>query len=330
MREQGPDGTGVFVGQGYGRLVPGFRLLQRFGPAAARVGAPGRVAQFAACAVDEQRAQLNVAAFVDAPEPRFPAGGVLSRRESDPGGELAIVAEIVAVSDRGDDDRGGDRSDAAQDGDASCALVVADEGLDLAVEGEDALMQAPQFGVEFVEQRPRRFGHCVGMGLPDRKPSTLESTHALRCNDAELREAPANTVGRPGVFGDAGLAQSVYEQDGLLLGRLDRHEAHRGPPGGLADRGCVVAVVLAGAALGAIGGDEARIDDALVMPEDSQLARPVMGAEAGFHATSAGGRLAKNSSRCARVRVLGTAAWPPARLRRGSRTTASRDRYRNG
>lgn len=72
-------------------------------------------ADHGARAVDHLAPEIMISSPANASEPRFAAGGILSRYQADPGGELAPRSEMTAVVD-GCDQRGGDdRADARQD-----------------------------------------------------------------------------------------------------------------------------------------------------------------------------------------------------------------------
>ena len=97
---------------------------------------------------------------------------------------------------------------------------------------------------------------------------------------------PATTsqlIDQASVLSDAASAETMHEKDSLLVFGLDRDEAHVWSAGRLADGDGVVEVVLSCPTALAIWGDEAWIDDACVVAEAGELARPVVGAGAGFH-----------------------------------------------
>jgi hypothetical protein len=104
------------------------------------------------------------------------------------------------------------------------------------------------------------------------------------------------------VLGDAG--STVHEENRLRILGIDRDEAHLRAAGSLADGHGIVEVVLARVALVAVGGDEARVDDARVVAESEELAGAVGATEPASIATIAAGTLAKNSSSFSRLRVL--------------------------
>jgi hypothetical protein len=49
-------------------------------------------------ALDQQRAQVRIAATADRAQPRMPATGVLSRYDAEPGGQLPAVPELPCVA----------------------------------------------------------------------------------------------------------------------------------------------------------------------------------------------------------------------------------------
>jgi hypothetical protein len=67
-------------------------------------------------------------------------------------------------------------------------------------------------------------------------------------DQAELGEHAADAVDASGAFFLESFAYSVQAHDALLLGRLDRHEAHARPRGCFADRRGIGGVVLAATA----------------------------------------------------------------------------------
>ena len=64
----------MFVGQGDGGLVPTAGHLELFGPTTFSIVAPGSVHEFRARTVNQQGAQIGVAAFGDPTEALFATG----------------------------------------------------------------------------------------------------------------------------------------------------------------------------------------------------------------------------------------------------------------
>jgi hypothetical protein len=104
-----------------------------------------------------------------------------------------------------------------------------------------------------------------------------------RQHDAELRQQAAQPVDGGGAFLDEPLAHPVHGEQGLLLGRLHRHEAHGGAAGRLADGGRIVGVVLALPAAHPVRADELGGDQPRRVTEVEQPARPVVRTRTRFH-----------------------------------------------
>lgn len=135
--EQYPEQTGMFVGDGDQGLVVADALVGGDHPGGEAVSSLGAGAQGGlqgrACALDQQAAQVVVAAAADATQTRLAAGGVLPRGEAQPGGELAPAAELGRIGDGGRQCAGGQDSDPAQARGAQRARIVAGVARDLAI-----------------------------------------------------------------------------------------------------------------------------------------------------------------------------------------------------
>ncbi len=91
----------------------------------------------------------------------------------------------------------------------------------------------------------------------------------------------AQGIGQHGALSNQQLSPAVHQQRRLLLGRLHRHEAHRWPLDGFANRlgiGRVILVALH------VGLHILRRHETNLMAKRPQLARPVMRRRAGLHA----------------------------------------------
>ena len=102
----------------------------------------------------------------------------------------------------------------------------------------------------------------------------------MRHHDAQLRKVTAQGIDQGRPLPDQEIAGSVQHEGALLLRALDRDEAHRRPCDGLADRSRVRGIILLPAQIGFdIGGR----DQADLMAESHERARPVMSRRAGLH-----------------------------------------------
>lgn len=105
-RQQHPGLACVLVGDRDQHLPKRQARMQRLDPALLGRGPVAtdgpRALQGAARTLDEQGAQVALAAAGDRAQARHAAAGVLRRRQSQPRGELPAVAELAAVADGGD------------------------------------------------------------------------------------------------------------------------------------------------------------------------------------------------------------------------------------
>ena len=100
---------------------------------------------------------------------------------------------------------------------------------------------------------------------------------------------------------DQQVTRPVQHQRSLLLGALDRHEAHRRPRHRLADRGRIGSVVLA--ALD-VGLHIARRHQPHIVAELPELARPLVRRGARLHANQARRQLAEKLEHLAASELL--------------------------
>ena len=121
---------------------------------------------------------------------------------------------------------------------------------------------------------------------------TQEHGHEVRhpadplwSDDAQLGHVPTKRIHQHGPLAHQQVARPVQHQHRLLLGRLDRHEAHRRPRHRLADRLGVGRIRLAALDVGLHVGRRHQPD---LMAQGTDLARPVMRRAARLDANQAG------------------------------------------
>src|ERR1700757_3866939 len=85
--------------------------IERIQPGSDRCPIPLDPQYRSPCPVDEDLAQVDVAAFADAEQPRLASSRVLPRHDTEPRGKVASLPEGCAVADGGNDGRGYDRPD---------------------------------------------------------------------------------------------------------------------------------------------------------------------------------------------------------------------------
>src|SRR5580658_9086374 len=149
-REQRPHHSCVLVGQGHDRIIGPASELKPAQPDATRVAFALGHACGSACPVDEQRAQVTIAALADAEQHRALAAGALARHQPQPGAELAAVGERPRTTDRRDHSRRHQRTDAFDFNQPPTPFV-------LLANARDPLVVLPQTVVE----HPQPLGHLA-------------------------------------------------------------------------------------------------------------------------------------------------------------------------
>ena len=112
--EHRPDLPGVFVRNDHQRLAERQPRIERADPALLGrgliEGAGLGALQAAAGALDQQGAQVGVAAAADAAQPRMPAAGVLGGYQAQLRRHLPAIPELARLGHRGHGGIGGDRA----------------------------------------------------------------------------------------------------------------------------------------------------------------------------------------------------------------------------
>lgn len=104
--------------------------------------------------MDEQRAEVGIALFGDPSLSDLAAGGVLPRRQLQPGRELAAILELFGVADAGKHGGGGDRLDPRNRHQPLRRFTVADQVVEFAVVGENLHVERSKTKPGVMEQPP--------------------------------------------------------------------------------------------------------------------------------------------------------------------------------
>jgi len=131
----GPEDTSELVGEGDGGTVVSAALEDGEGPGLEVVGAfdAGSGEQDGARAVDQESAQIRIAALGDGAEMTAQAAGELAGDQAERAGEPSAGSESVQRADEGDQGGGGDQAN-SRDGEGSRRVGRAG-GEPLGVEG---------------------------------------------------------------------------------------------------------------------------------------------------------------------------------------------------
>ena len=180
--------------------------------------------QAAARTLDQQGAQVRVAAAADRAQSRVPAAGVLSRHQPEPRGQLPAVLEVLRRAHAGHHRIGRDRADADDRAHPHAACVGLGVRLDARIAGADAFADLLPVGAQVANQL-QQF-RWLGRVLADVRQRQPQGAVALRHYDAELGQQAAQTIADRQAFDLVAFAHPMLGQARLLVDRLDRNEAH--------------------------------------------------------------------------------------------------------
>src|SRR5574338_1044777 len=138
-------------------------------------------------AVNEQGAEIGVAALADPQQPLLAPAAVLARHQAGPCGRLAGAFELAAIAQGGDQCRRGDRPDPAQLLQPGRRRIAAGEPRDGSIQARHALVQMHQILAQAAEQRAkRRTERSVGR-LDEQRQRTAHLRHPLGQHNSVLR-----------------------------------------------------------------------------------------------------------------------------------------------
>ena len=95
-------------------------------------------------AMDQQRAQVRIAALADTQKAAFASGRVLSRHNAEPRCQLAATLELSRIANRCHQSRGGDYAHSRNAREALRVSVVVMPSLDDELEFSDSLLKISQ------------------------------------------------------------------------------------------------------------------------------------------------------------------------------------------
>ena len=219
-----PGDARRLVGQRHGGEFGRLALQQLRGPASAGVVLAGKTHD-GRRADHQQPSDIAVALLAGPALPLFAAAAVRFWRQAEPSGELSAGSEERPVGVRGGDRAGGDRSDARDGGQAPTDNVGAVPRHDPRLQPFDGGREVAELIDDSVKRQSRGLWQLL-LGLVQRFEDSLHAAWSLCSNDAEFREVSAQPVDEHRSLPNKQIARPVQHQGGLLVHRLDGHEAH--------------------------------------------------------------------------------------------------------
>ena len=195
-------------------------------------------------AMDQERAQVDVAALRDAAEPGLAAGGHLPRHQPEPGREIARAREVLRLADRRGQRGGVERADARDRRQPPRRRRGARHLDELAVERRDAGVELGPLAAHLVGELPHPRAQPRPFGAEQVCERESERPPSLRHRDATLEQDRPQLVDEARAPVHQPRSRPVQRLLVELRLRLQRHEPHGRPRRRLGDRLRVAVVVL--------------------------------------------------------------------------------------
>ena len=238
-------------------------------------------------AMNQQLAQVGVAALADAEQPVAAAGGMLAGYQAEEGRQAPAITEQARVAADGGDQGGGDQGTDAGDGHQALGrLALAGEGGNLGVIRGDPRVEVTPLVGQALEAGAEQGAQAILGVLQDLRQAGPDVGASLGDDDAVFREQTTDLVDLGGALRDGLTAQAMDGLEILLLDALDGDETHGGPLRRLGDRFGIGGVVLVGLDEGfdELGGDQLHF-----VAIRLEAAGPVVGTATGLHGDPARG-----------------------------------------
>ena len=123
-------------------------------------------------AVDQQSAQVGIAALADPEQSYFPAAGVYFGHEAKPGGELPAIPKSLSVARRGDQSCCRDWTNPFHGGQLPAGFARLVYGPKMFLYGLDLLFHSQQFLIEIGKQTPTETRQFIGRIHKDQRQAT--------------------------------------------------------------------------------------------------------------------------------------------------------------
>src|SRR5215203_6805164 len=182
--------------------------------------------------MDQQRAQVGVAALRDAEEPGLAARRRLTRDEAEPSGKITGSAERLACADRCDQRRRVESAEARDGGKPTRGGVLASTRYELGRKRLDATIQLAPLQAHVLDQKAgARAQERRRLARPIEKLEQVlfEATPSLGDHDAALQEHSTKLIDQCRALADQARPGPVQDLRVELSLGLELDEAHRRP-----------------------------------------------------------------------------------------------------
>ena len=176
--------------------------------------------------MNQDLAQVRVAALADSIQPRLATGRMLLRQQPHPGRELPPLAEGCAVTDGGHDRGCNQRSDARDLPQSPTRSIARSDPFHFVVHLDDLKLQVLPLAPQHGDQVPHPRGEVLVDVLKHLRQSFPQPNRALGEHDAALQQKRTNLVNQSSSSRHKAVTHAMESLQVELIICLDRHEAH--------------------------------------------------------------------------------------------------------
>ncbi len=194
--------------------------------------------------LDEERAQMPVAALRDAAEDGAVAGRHLPRHETEPSREVAPAPECRSVADRRRHGARRQRPDAGNAHQPLASLVAGGQGLDLGRQIVDTGIEMPPVTAQALDHADHSSRQRIVRLRQDLRQRPAQSLRTLTDRNAALQQERPDLIDHACALTHQAAARPVQRLQVELLDGLGRHEPHRRTLHRLGNRLGVTEIVL--------------------------------------------------------------------------------------
>ena len=284
MTPHRPHDAGELVGESDGGLVVAAQPFELQRPDPEPIRRRGclrlRVAQHGPRAVNQEHAQVGVAALANRPQAPPQCRRGLPRREPEITREVPPGRKPRDVADRRHQRRGRQQPDPGNCAELTDDHILAGDALELALNGPQARLDLPDVRGRIGQRGPQQ-SRNYGVGVfQERGHVGYHMVRADRHDEPELAQQAADGVDPRGAGGEPHGAQAVQRRQGLLRLRLDRHRSDIFVPKSFEQSLGVGAI---GLVPQHVGANDVRRHQHSAMAVRLGLPRPMMRRAAGLH-----------------------------------------------
>ncbi|AKH19514.1 hypothetical protein AAY24_03150 [Sedimenticola thiotaurini] len=280
---QRPEDTGIFIRQSNTNPIKAAACNEFPQPAASRIISIPTITEHRSGSANQECAQIGIAPFTDTEESGLAATGVLSRNQSDPGGELSAIAERACITDGGNYGGSCHRPNTIYACQSFTQRIVLKNPADALIVLTDSPIQITQLFNLVGNKFSGQHGEIIPGLLKGIAYAGVEGSVAQGEGDAVLTQQSTGLVDQGSTNSNKPFSDAMNGLYVLLLNRLSGHKTHVRPSNRFTDGLGIVVVVLVCfyVRLYMLGTHLAEL-----MAKRFELTRPIAGTTTGLYTNS--------------------------------------------